>query len=216
MRSRAALQGELPRPSGCDVSAEAGGQSRPRQPLLSGIVGTGARAGGVLPDLDRRGRTRVPAGRESVNDAAPRSLRARTGRAVCDAHAARLEPAGIRQLRGLRKMTTPIIEPAMSVVIPTFNNELVLRRAIASWGAPAVRNGVDLIVVEDGCKDGTRAFLDHETETAWGARHLRVLHLDDAHELRCTNAGMRAARAPLVMAWQDDLFVRGGGLPAPA
>jgi GT2 family glycosyltransferase len=106
-------------------------------------------------------------------------------------------------------MTTPIIEPALSVVMPTFNNELVLRRAIASWRAPAVRNGVELIVVEDGCKDGTRAFLDRKAETAWGARHLRVLHLDDAHELRCTNAGMRSARAPLVMAWQDDMFVRG-------
>ena len=31
--------------------------------------------------------------------------------------------------------------------------------------------------------------------------------MDDAHELRCTNAGLAAARAPLVMAWQDDMFV---------
>ncbi len=40
-----------------------------------------------------------------------------------------------------------------------------------------------------------RAFLESESETAWGRRHLRWMHQDDAHELRCTNAGLtRRAR----------------------
>jgi GT2 family glycosyltransferase len=97
--------------------------------------------------------------------------------------------------------------PTLSVVIPTFNNEAVLRRCIDSWRAPAAANDVELIVVEDGCRDGTRAFLEAEARSAWGTTHLRWLHLDDAHELRCTNAGFAAARAPLMMAWQDDMFV---------
>jgi len=109
-------------------------------------------------------------------------------------------------------MTTPIAEPALSVVIPTFNNEMVLRRAIDSWRTAVSANGVELIVIEDGCRDGTRAYLEREAQTAWGARHLCILHMDDAHELRCTNAGLRVARAPLVMAWQDDMFVRGAWL----
>jgi GT2 family glycosyltransferase len=109
-------------------------------------------------------------------------------------------------------MTSPILDPALSVVIPTFNNEAVLRRALDSWRDRASVNGVELIVVEDGCQDGTRGFLDREARTPWGVRHLRVLHMDDAHELRCTNAGLRFARAPLVMAWQDDMFVRGDWL----
>ena len=32
--------------------------------------------------------------------------------------------------------------------------------------------------------------------------------MDDAHELRCTNAGFRAARGALLMAWQDDMFLK--------
>jgi GT2 family glycosyltransferase len=98
-------------------------------------------------------------------------------------------------------------EPALTVVIPTFNNEPVLRRCIASWRAPAEASAVEIIVIEDGCRDGTPAYLETEARSEWGAAHLRWVHLDDAHELRCTNAGLGAARGPLVMAWQDDMFV---------
>jgi O-antigen biosynthesis protein len=103
----------------------------------------------------------------------------------------------------------PIPSPKLSVVIPTFNNEGVLRRCLASWKIPAHRYGVEVVVLEDGCRDGTRAYLDQESLTPWGRVHLRWIHLDDAHELRCTNAGLAASRAPLVMAWQDDMFVQG-------
>jgi GT2 family glycosyltransferase len=97
--------------------------------------------------------------------------------------------------------------PALSVVIPTFNNEPVLRRCLASWRAPAAESHVEIIVIEDGCRDGTPAYLDAESRTPWGVRHLRWIHMNDAHELRCTNAGLSAARGPLIMAWQDDMFV---------
>jgi GT2 family glycosyltransferase len=99
--------------------------------------------------------------------------------------------------------------PSLSVVIPTFNNEAVLRRSIASWRDPAAAHAVEIVVVEDGCRDGTRSYLESEAETAWGRRHLRWIHMEDAHELRCTNAGFAVARGPLLMAWQDDMFVRG-------
>jgi GT2 family glycosyltransferase len=96
--------------------------------------------------------------------------------------------------------------PALSVVVPTFNNESVLRRCLTSWQTYGGCD-VEIIVIEDGCRDGTPAFLGSVSQSPWGARHLRWLHLDDAHELRCTNAGFAAARAPLMMAWQDDMFV---------
>jgi glycosyltransferase involved in cell wall biosynthesis len=98
--------------------------------------------------------------------------------------------------------------PSLSVVIPTFNNEAVLRRCLASWRIAAAGQPVELIVIEDGCRDGTSRYLEGESHTAWGRQHLRWIHMDDAHELRCTNAGLSAARSPLVMAWQDDMFVR--------
>ena len=43
---------------------------------------------------------------------------------------------------------------------------------------------------------------------AWGQRHLKWHHQDDLHELRCTNHGFREAKAPLLLAWQDDMFLR--------
>jgi len=97
--------------------------------------------------------------------------------------------------------------PALSVVMPTFNNEAVLRRAVDGWrrfGGDAI----ELIVVEDGCKDGTAAYLERERETPWGRAHLRWVHEDDAHELRCTNRGFTEATGDLVAAWQDDMFLQ--------
>ena len=97
--------------------------------------------------------------------------------------------------------------PRLSIVTPTFNNEAVLRRSIEGWrrfGGPHV----EVIVIEDGCRDGTAAYLKALTSTPWGARHVRWAHEDDAHELKCTNRGFTMARGELVAAWQDDMFLR--------
>jgi glycosyltransferase involved in cell wall biosynthesis len=98
--------------------------------------------------------------------------------------------------------------PELSVIIPTFNNEGVLRRCIDSWREHAADQAVELVIVEDGCRDGTPAFLDELSATDWARAHLRWLHADNAHELRCTNAGFAAARGKLLAAWQDDMFLR--------
>jgi GT2 family glycosyltransferase len=100
------------------------------------------------------------------------------------------------------------VTPVLSVVIPTFNNEAILRRSIESWRSRAAGQPIELVVVEDGCRDGTRVFLDDVSATDWGRRHLRWIHVDDAHELRCTNAGFAVARGSLLAAWQDDMFLR--------
>jgi GT2 family glycosyltransferase len=101
--------------------------------------------------------------------------------------------------------------PALSVVIPTFNNEAVLRECLDGWQRFG-GDDLEIVVVEDGCRDGTAAFLDSLAATPWGMRHLRWIHQDDAHELRCTNAGMAIARGSWVMAWQDDMFLRAAWL----
>jgi GT2 family glycosyltransferase len=99
--------------------------------------------------------------------------------------------------------------PSLSVVIPTFNNEAVVRRAVESWRQAATEHGVELVVAVDGTRDGTAAWLEQESATPWGREHLRWIQLDNAHELRCTNAGFAVARAALLAAWQDDMFLRG-------
>jgi GT2 family glycosyltransferase len=101
--------------------------------------------------------------------------------------------------------------PAITIVIPTFNNVDVLRRCIAAWREHG-GSQVELVVVEDGCRDVTPSFLEGVSRTPWGERHLRWIHEDDSHELRCTNAGIRLARGTLVMAWQDDMILQAGWL----
>jgi len=97
--------------------------------------------------------------------------------------------------------------PPLSVVTPTFNNEATLRRSLDGWRRFG-GDSIELIVVEDGCRDGTAAYLTAESDTAWGRTHLRWVHEDDAHELRCTNRGFSEARGTLLAAWQDDMFLQ--------
>lgn len=101
--------------------------------------------------------------------------------------------------------------PRLSVVIPTFNNVDVLRRSIAAWQEHG-GDDVEVIVVEDGCRDATPEYLKEIASTAWGARQLRWIHEGDGHELRCTNAGFAVAGGDFLMAWQDDMFLRGAWL----
>ena len=97
--------------------------------------------------------------------------------------------------------------PRLSVVIPTFNNLAVLKRCLSSWERLAGDQPVELLVIEDGCKDATPAFLREICETPWGARTVRWFHEDDVHELRCDNRGFREAKGDLMLAWQDDMFL---------
>lgn len=98
--------------------------------------------------------------------------------------------------------------PALSVVIPSFNNVDVLRRCLESWERFAPDASVELIVIEDGCRDRTAEFLEERARTPWGRAHLRFVHENNVHELRATNCGLREANAPLIIAWQDDMFLR--------
>jgi GT2 family glycosyltransferase len=97
---------------------------------------------------------------------------------------------------------------ALSVVIPTFNNVAVLTRCLESWQRFAADPPVELVVIEDGCRDATPQYLETLGRTPWGRQHLRWFHEADLHELRCTNRGLREARAPLAMAWQDDMLLQ--------
>jgi GT2 family glycosyltransferase len=102
--------------------------------------------------------------------------------------------------------------PRLSVVIPTFNNVEVLKRCLDSWERHAADQPVELLVIEDGCKDGTADYLRQRADTPWGRRFLRWFHEDDVNQLRCNNRGFREARAPLFLVWDDDMFLEVGWL----
>jgi len=98
--------------------------------------------------------------------------------------------------------------PRLSVVIATHDNLPVLTRCLTAWRRYASDQAVELLVVEDGCTDGTPAYLETVAAEAWGAMTFRALHEDNVHELMCTNRGFREARAPLILSWHDDMFVQ--------
>ena len=97
--------------------------------------------------------------------------------------------------------------PALSVIIPTFNNLEVLKRCLSSWEKWASDQPVELIVIEDGCKDGTPDYLRQVSETPWGKKFLRWVHENDVNQLKCNNRGFAEARAPLYLVWDDDMFL---------
>ncbi|HYV46842.1 MAG TPA: glycosyltransferase [Myxococcaceae bacterium] len=99
------------------------------------------------------------------------------------------------------------MEPRLSVIVPTFNNLDVLRRCLDSWERFASDQPVELLVIEDGCKDATPRFLEERSRTEWGKRFLRWFHEQDVHQLKCNNRGFQEARAPLSLVWDDDMFL---------
>jgi GT2 family glycosyltransferase len=98
--------------------------------------------------------------------------------------------------------------PLFSVVIPTHNNLEVLKECLAGWRQHGDGASVELLVIEDGCSDGTADFLRAQAETPWGVRHLRWFHEDDVHELNCDNRGFREARGQYFLIWHDDMYLR--------
>jgi GT2 family glycosyltransferase len=99
------------------------------------------------------------------------------------------------------------VKPDLSVVIPTHNNLAHLQRCLASWRQHAAAQAVELIVVADGCTDGTEAWLQEVQAQAWFDHYLRVVSEPNVHELRCTNRGFREARGSIGLTWQDDMFL---------
>ncbi len=100
------------------------------------------------------------------------------------------------------------IAPRLSVVIPTFNNVKLLAQCLESWQTFAGGEPIEILVVEDGCRDETPQYLAEQAQTPWGQRCLRPIHETNVHELRATNRGIAESRAPLIMTWHDDMFLR--------
>jgi glycosyltransferase involved in cell wall biosynthesis len=89
------------------------------------------------------------------------------------------------------------MSPAVSVILPTHNRATMLRRAMDSVLGQTFAD-FELIVVDDGSPDDTRAVVQGQTDS-----RVRYLRLDvRGGPARARNAGIRLARAPL-LAFQD-------------
>ena len=91
--------------------------------------------------------------------------------------------------------------PCFTVILPTRNRLRSLQAAVAALRRQTLPPGeVELVVVEDGCTDGTPAFLEAEAS----AGGLRVLHTPGLGPAGARNAALAAARGELLAFTDDD------------
>ena len=94
----------------------------------------------------------------------------------------------------------------VSVVIPTYNRLPLLRRVLAALETQSTPLAdFEVIVVSDGATDGTDPFLDTLTTPL----QLRPVFQTNSGVAAARNAGVAAARAPLILFLDDDV------VPAP-
>jgi glycosyltransferase involved in cell wall biosynthesis len=77
-----------------------------------------------------------------------------------------------------------------------------LQKCVKSW---EIIEDIDyeLLIIEDGCTDGTAEWLDSVTD----GERIRWFHEDDVYETLSDNRGMREAKGEYVLIWQDDMYI---------
>jgi glycosyltransferase involved in cell wall biosynthesis len=90
--------------------------------------------------------------------------------------------------------------PLVSVVLPVHNAAATVARAVASIQAQTLRDW-ELLAVEDGSTDASREIL---LRLAASDPRVRVLQLPRSGLVRALNAGLDAARAPLIARMDAD------------
>jgi hypothetical protein len=96
----------------------------------------------------------------------------------------------------------------VSVVIPTYNNEGTIAAAVESALAQRFDGGFEVIVVNDGSTDGTRAALEK-----FGDR-IRVIEQQNRGVAAARNAGIRASSGEYIAlldaddTWTDEMLIK--------
>jgi hypothetical protein len=106
-----------------------------------------------------------------------------------------------RSWRAAARSACGVTDPAVSVVIPSYNGEALLGETLQSLERQSFRDW-EAIVVDDGSTDGTRALL-----RGWPDPRVRlVVRAENGGPVLARNAGVAAARGRYIAALdQDDL-----------
>jgi hypothetical protein len=90
--------------------------------------------------------------------------------------------------------------PRVSVVLPTHNQLAFLPLAVESLQSQTFSD-FEVIIVNDGCTDGTRNYLDQLDDP-----RIRVIHQENSGLPRALNVGFRAARGDLLTWTSSDNY----------
>lgn len=101
----------------------------------------------------------------------------------------------------------PNPDPKISVVVPVFNQARLLERLLASFEKLSNAAEVEVLIVDDSSTDDTQALARSwsEREHPFSARYLCME--ENGGPGRARNAGLRAARAPVVAFTDSDCIV---------
>jgi GT2 family glycosyltransferase len=100
-------------------------------------------------------------------------------------------------------------KPRFSIIIPTYNHlDDCLRPCLESLKQYTVLDDIEVLVVANGCKDGTADFVD-----SLGYPFKLVWFDDGLGFTKATNEGIKAARGDLIVLLNNDTQILDKGLP---
>ncbi|HEY3257490.1 MAG TPA: glycosyltransferase, partial [Gemmatimonadaceae bacterium] len=106
---------------------------------------------------------------------------------------------------GRRRRRDPAYAPSLSVIVPAFNEALVINRTIASLLAQDYTGQVEIIVVDDGSSDATYAV----TRTQYAdERRVTIYAKPNGGKASALNYGIARARGEIVIGLDADTLFR--------
>jgi len=103
------------------------------------------------------------------------------------------------------------VQPKLSVVIPTYNRRAILEKALLALASQTLSpEEYEVVLVDDGSTDGTRAMVD-SLDLPFS---LTYRYQERKGPAAARNAGIRLAKAPIVVFIDSDIVVKPGFLEA--
>jgi glycosyltransferase involved in cell wall biosynthesis len=95
-----------------------------------------------------------------------------------------------------------------SVILTIHNKERLVAAVVGAILRHASEAVKELIVVLDGCTDGSEAAFDRTVGRLKPGVSIKRIHADDVWETKANNLGMRASTCPYLCLVQDDMVIR--------
>ncbi|MGN0161752.1 MAG: glycosyltransferase family 2 protein [Lachnospiraceae bacterium] len=98
------------------------------------------------------------------------------------------------------------MEKILTIVIPSYNAERFLEKGIPSLLDPQINEDIEVVIVDDGSKDGTAVVADHFEECNKGT--VKVVHKENGGHGSTINTGIECANGKYFMVVDADDWVQ--------